>query len=199
MEFKIFTDGGSFKNEKEDSGYDGAAAFVIFEDNDMIAENGFFLKGKTNNFSEMFAIGKAINTLRKYIEDFVVDKSNITVTVITDSQLCQKSLTEWIFGWLANAKNGVLYNSKKEPVANQDLILVTRNEMNILEDIIQKKIIIQHINSHKALKDLPKNCKKYNKKNGTNLSLEEYKFYHECNDKCDKLVNDAYKYKSTNI
>ncbi len=33
MEFKIFTDGGSFKNIQEESGYDGASAFIIFEDN----------------------------------------------------------------------------------------------------------------------------------------------------------------------
>lgn len=198
MEFRIFTDGGSFKNTNEKSGFDGSAAFIVYENDDLIAEESFFLKGKTNNFSEMFAIGKSISVLRKYIEEFVVDKSNITVTIITDSQLCQKSLTEWIFGWLANAKDGVLYNSKKERVANQELIMTTRHEMNLLEDIIQRKVFIQHINSHKSLKDLSKNREKYNKKNGTNLSLEEYKFYHDCNEKCDKLVNEAYKYNFTN-
>ena len=192
MDFKIFTDGGSFKNEKEETGYDGAAAFIIWEDDNKIAEEGIFLKGKTNNFSEMFAIGKSITVLREYIEKHVEDKTNITVTVVTDSQLCQKSLLEWIYGWKANAVNGVLYNSKKEPVANQNLILVTRNEMDKLESIIDRKVFIQHINSHKSLKDLPKNCAKFNKKNHTNLTIDEYKFYHDCNDRCDKLVNEAY-------
>lgn len=192
MEFKIFTDGGSFKNEHEESGYDGAAAFIIWEGEHKVAEDAIFLKGKTNNFSEMFAIGKAITVLTNYIKEFIEDKSNIKVVVITDSQLCQKSLLEWIYGWKANAVNGVLYNSKKEPVANQNLILVTRNEMDKLEELIQRKVFIQHINSHKSLKDLSKNCTKYNKKNGTNLSLEEYKFYHDCNDRCDKLVNEVY-------
>ena len=140
----------------------------------------------------MFAIGKSITVLREYIEKHVEDKTNITVTVITDSQLCQKSLLEWIYGWKANAVNGVLYNSKKEPVANQNLILVTRNEMDKLESIIDRKVFIQHINSHKSLKDLPKNCAKFNKKNHTNLTIDEYKFYHDCNDRCDKLVNEAY-------
>lgn len=192
MDFKIFTDGGSFKNEKEETGYDGAAAFIIWEDGNKIAEEGIFLKGKTNNFSEMFAIGKSITVLREYIEKHVENKTNITVTVVTDSQLCQKSLLEWIYGWKANAVNGVLYNSKKEPVANQNLILVTRNEMDKLESIIDRKVFIQHINSHKSLKDLPKNCAKFNKKNHTNLTIDEYKFYHDCNDRCDKLVNEAY-------
>ncbi len=65
--------------------------------------------------------------------------------------------------------------------------------MDILEKMIQRKVFIQHINSHKSLKDLPKNRDKFNKKNGTSLTLEEYKFYHDCNDRCDKLVNEAYK------
>lgn len=192
MEYKIFTDGGSFKNSNEKSGYDGASAFIILEDGKKIAEDAIFLKGKTNNFSEMFAIGKSIKVLREYIEEHVEERINITVTVITDSQLCQKSLLEWIHGWKANAVNGVLYNSKKEPVANQELILTTRHEMDKLEEVIDRKVFIHHINSHKSLKDLPKNCNKFNKKNGTNLSLEEYRFYHECNDRCDKLVNEVY-------
>lgn len=192
MEYKIFTDGGSFKNINEKSGYDGASAFIILEDGKKIAEDAIFLKGKTNNFSEMFAIGKSIKVLREYIEEQIEERNNITVTVITDSQLCQKSLLEWIYGWKANAVNGILYNSKKEPVANQELILTTRNEMDKLEEVIDRKVFIHHINSHKALKDIPKNCNKFNKKNGTNLTLEEYRFYHECNDRCDKLVNEVY-------
>ena len=88
MDFKIFTDGGSFKNEKEETGYDGAAAFIIWEDGNKIAEEGIFLKGKTNNFSEMFAIGKSITVLREYIEKHVEDKTNITVAGSNPNSFC---------------------------------------------------------------------------------------------------------------
>lgn len=190
MDIKIFTDGGAFANKYEATGFDSVASYNIWIDGKEVVCSAEFLKGKTNNFAEMYAIYKSL----KIVSEYLSKKKNNTATIklITDSELCKKSLTEWINGWLKNANIGVLYNSKKEPVANQQLILMATIYLERLKLICSDQVYIQHINSHNSKSDIAKDCKKFNEKNNESLSLKEYEFYFMCNAKCDKMVKCKY-------
>lgn len=192
MNIKIFTDGGAFANKYEKSGFDSVASYNIWIDGKEVVCSAEILKGKTNNFAEMYAIYKSLKIVSDYISKKKNRQENVVVKLITDSELCKKSLTEWIDGWLKNANVGVLYNSKKEPVANQQLILMATIYLERLKTICCDQVYIQHIHSHNSKSDLAKDCKKFNQKNNENLSVKEYEFYFMCNAKCDKLVK--YKY-----
>lgn len=191
MEIRIFTDGGAFRNTREPSGFDSVAAYNIWIDSKEVVCSAEFLRGKTNNFAEMYSIYKSL----KLVYEFLIKHKHTTpnIKIITDSELCKKSLTEWLEGWLNNASMGVLYNSKKEPVANQQLILMTTIYLERLKTICQNQVYVQHINSHNTKASIVKDCAKFNNKNKENLSVEEYEFYFMCNAKCDKMVKDKYE------
>lgn len=193
MDIRIFTDGGAFRNPKTESGFDSVAAYNIWIDNEEVVCTADFLKGKTNNFAEMYSIYKSLKIVYEYLSKHVNDIEDVNIKVITDSELCKKSLTEWMNGWLQNESLGVLYNSKKEPVANQQLILMATIYLERLKVMCNDQLYVQHINSHNSKSTLNKDCAKFNKKNNENLTIDEYAFYFVCNDKCDKLVKQIYE------
>lgn len=108
---KIYTDGATSKN-----GYAGAKggwAWIIIGDDNKIVQSG---KGSaaevTNNQCELMALIEACNfaaAINPTVENF---------EVFSDSAYCINCYEQkWYKKWLANG----WINSKKEPVANQDL------------------------------------------------------------------------------
>lgn len=192
MEVLIFTDGGAFINRSEKSGYDSVAAYDIWINGKEVVCSAEFLRGKTNNFAEMYAIYKSLKIVSDYLAKKKHRDDNMTIKLVTDSELCKKSLTDWINGWLNNAHIGVLYNSKKEPVANQHLILMATIYLERLNHICNNQVYIQHINSHNSKNNLVKDCNKFNSKNNESLTVNDYEFYFMCNAKCDRMVKDKY-------
>ena len=93
----------------------------------------------TNNRAELWAIYQAI---LRVIKNFTFD----LITIYTDSEYCQKSLTIWITKWRQNKWK----NAKKQPVENQDIIKKIDKYMHRYGN----KIRIQWIRAHTGKQDI---------------------------------------------
>lgn len=185
--FIIGTDGGAYR--QDDGSFDSVAAMRIYGENErLMYKEAVLLKGKTNNYAEMFAIVRGLKAIDSYI---TVNKiKNPEVILITDSELSWKSLTQWIEGWLTNTTNELLKNSEGKPVANQELI--KNAYIYYLRLQMKSKIKICHINSHCSINNLEKDLKKFNKKNKMKLKIEDYEILYVINDECDKMIEECY-------
>lgn len=108
--FTLYTD-GSCKN----NGYDnsvGANAWALYEDEKLITFQALASFDTTNNREEMKAIINGINYLLNNFSD------PFFCTIVTDSSYCERCYKE---KWYENWQKNNWQNSKKEPVANQDL------------------------------------------------------------------------------
>ena len=185
--FIIGTDGGAYK--QKDGTFDSVAALRIYGNERLMYKEAILLKGKTNNYAEIYAIMRGLKAIDSYI---TVNKlKGSEVILITDSELCWKSLTEWIESWLRNTSDHILKNSENKPVINQEIIKMAYIYYLRLES--KCKIKLCHINSHCSLNDLDKNLKKFNKKNKTKFTIDEYETLYVINDECDKMIEECYK------
>ena len=98
----IFTDGACSFNP----GPGGWAARLLYGDG-RVEELGGFASNTTNNRMELQAA----------IEGLKVAPSNVSITLVTDSEYLRKGITEWIHGW----KRRGWRTAAKKPVLNQDL------------------------------------------------------------------------------
>ena len=112
------------------------------------------------------------------------------LVIVTDSDLCHKSLTVWMKGWLKKAKNEKLINSSGEEVKNQELIKSTY--INILTLMLEIPVLVCHINSHQSKKQIPKMYEKMNVKI-PEMTYDEFEMIFKANDMCDTLAKDALK------
>lgn len=184
--FIIGTDGGAYK--QNDGTFDSVAAMRIYGDERLMYKEAILLKGRTNNYAEIYAIMRGLKAIDSYIR---VNKiKNAEVILITDSELCWKSLTQWIDGWLQNASDALLKNSEGKAVVNQEIIKMAYIYYLRLES--KCKIKLCHINSHCSINNLDKDLKKFNKKNKMKLNIEEYELLYAINDECDKMVAECY-------
>lgn len=185
--FIIGTDGGAYK--QKDGTFDSVAALRIYGNERLMYKEAILLKGKTNNYAEIYAIMRGLKAIDSYI---TVNKlKGSEVILITDSELCWKSLTEWIENWLRNTSDHILKNSENKPVINQEIIKMAYIYYLRLES--KCKIKLCHINSHCSINDLDKNLKKFNKKNKTKFTIDEYEMLYVINDECDKMIEECYK------
>ena len=182
MRYIISTDGSSIsaKNEK---GFDAAAAYVIFKDGKIIHKESVLLKNHTNNYAEMYAIYKGTKYL---VENEVGIYDADEVLIVTDSQLCQKSLTEWMKSWLKKTDNEVLKSTTGE-VKNQELIKSAYINILMLELILP--VSVCHINSHKPESEIPKMYEKFSRE-FPDILIDEFRMIYEGNQICDKLAYD---------
>jgi ribonuclease HI len=118
----IFTDGACSGNP----GVGGWAALLLSGDQEQALSGG--KKQTTNNQMELTAVCEALEAL----------KQPSRITLYTDSQYVKKGITEWIHGWI---KKGWV-NSKREPVANQDLW------QRLLEARKQHEVEFQWVRGH---------------------------------------------------
>jgi ribonuclease HI len=109
-ELRVFTDGGCSGNPGP-----GGWAFVIVDEDAVIAEKWGAEKDTTNNRMELMAAIAALEAIRDMTASGHAAPDRITV--YTDSQYVQKGMTEWIHGW----KQKRWQTSGKEAVKNQDL------------------------------------------------------------------------------
>ena len=185
--FIIGTDGGAYK--QKDGTFDSVAALRIYGNERLMYKEAILLKGKTNNYAEIYAIMRGLKAIDSYIS--VNKLKGSEVILITDSELCWKSLTEWIESWLRNTSDHILKNSENKPVINQEIIKMAYIYYLRLES--KCKIKLCHINSHCSINDLDKNLKKFNKKNKTKFTIDEYELLYSINDECDKMIEECYK------
>lgn len=181
----LVTDGSAVPGFK--SAFDSASAFVIIKDYDFNYYSSTLLTDHTNNYAEMHAIYSGTKYIIENMEDIdTYDK----LVIVTDSDLCHKSLTVWMKGWLKKAKNEKLINSSGEEVKNQELIKSTY--INILTLMLEIPVLVCHINSHQSKKQIPKMYEKMNVKI-PEMTYDEFEMIFKANDMCDTLAKDALK------
>ena len=107
--YEIYCDGAVSGNGKDNA--PGGWAYVILKDGRLISQNSGGEVGTTNQRMELTAMLKACEELEA-MDGFA------TVKVYSDSAYCIRCFKEnWWKNWRVNGWR----NSKKEPVANQDL------------------------------------------------------------------------------
>lgn len=130
MEYCIYTDGSALGKTPF---YYGGWSVVIFkgkatEENfiDILSGNGYPM---TNNQAELIALLKAI----QFCKELYKKDSNNTFTIYSDSQYSIRCITEWCHSWKKN--NWI--NSKKQEVANKDLIKQIMEELYFTSTFIK--------------------------------------------------------------
>ena len=179
----IMTDGSAVAGKN--SAYDAAASYVIIKDNKPIQQETIVLPDHTNNYAEMYAIYKGTKWCIENIKD--LNKYD-QILIITDSDLCHKSLTIWMKGWLKKASDEKLYGSTGTEVKNQELIKSAY--INTLLLSLQIKVFVCHINSHKSESEIPKMYEKMNKQ-FEDLTYDEFVMIYDGNNYCDKSAREA--------
>lgn len=182
MRIIITTDGSSIA-VNNDKGFDAAAAYVIYYGDKMIHKESILLRNHTNNYAEMYAIYKGTKYL---VENEVVIHDVDEILIITDSQLCQKSLTEWMRGWLKRTDNEILKSTTGE-VKNQELIKSAYINILMLELILP--VSVCHINSHKPESEIPKMYEKFSRE-FPDILIDEFRMIYNANQICDQMAYD---------
>ena len=191
MKYIIATDGGAFK--RDDSGFDSVSAFRMYENGKLVFQEALLLENKTNNYAEIYAIFRGLKAISTYIRRAGIQKAE--VMLITDSELCFKSLTVWMRDWLDKSDGITLMNSSKKPVINQEVVKMAYINMLELQSVCKFKLC--HINSHESVDNIDKLKKKFNKVNKLKISDEEFELIFIANDECDRMVKETYnKYKN---
>jgi ribonuclease HI len=191
MKYIIATDGGAFK--RDDSGFDSVSAFRMYENGKLVFQEALLLENKTNNYAEIYAIFRGLKAISTYIRRAGIQKAE--VMLITDSELCFKSLTVWMRDWLDKSDGITLMNSSKKPVINQEVVKMAYINMLELQSVCKFKMC--HINSHESVDNIDKLKKKFTKVNKLKISDEEFELIFIANDECDRMVKETYnKYKN---
>jgi ribonuclease HI len=180
----ICTDGSAI-SARNTTGFDSAGAYVIIKDFQPVQQEVTVLKDHTNNYAEMYAIYKGTKWCLENIRDL---SKYDQLLIVTDSQLCQQSLSTWMKGWLKKATNETLINSTGEKVKNQELIKSTY--INILLLMQQINVFICHVNSHQPQSKIPQMYEKLNK-DFPDMSYDEFVLIYDGNNYCDETARKA--------
>lgn len=179
----IATDGSAVTGQR--SAFDSASSYLILKDGETLKHETTVLRDHTNNYAEMYAIYKGT----KYCIEHIPNLNEYEeIVIITDSELCQKSLTLWMRGWLKKAQNELLVNSTGVAVKNQELIKSTY--INILSLMLQIDVHICHINSHEPESKIPQMYEKADKII-KELSYDEFLLMYKANQACDIAAREA--------
>lgn len=142
---ELFTDGSSIINDKVRA---SASAYAVYIKDQLIKDGTEFYNNGTNNLAESSAILEGLNRVNKMIKK--VDKKYIhlpvEIHVYADSLITVETCREWIYKWIERSRNGILYNSSGDEVANQDVFKQIYKKYLINDMYILKFF---HVNSHK--------------------------------------------------
>lgn len=136
-------------------------------------------RASTNNNSEIAAINIAVDIALKFN-----NPTNI-ITIFSDSKICVKGLTEWIYGWNKNIINNLMVSSSNKPVANQLQILTVISKItynNLALNILHQK---GHVYSKAQLENAKKVFATSNGIDEYNISDEFIKYISSMNDEVD--------------
>lgn len=147
------------------------------------------LRNSTNNQSEITAILMAVNQALKYRDMYE------TINIFSDSKISVYGLRTWIFNWINNINNGVMYSSSGTPVANQQIF------MHIINTIVYNglQVRIYHQKGHVTTTALiPKAKSVFMQSNNIMISDKEVKYISIANDIIDgesrRSLNDINLY-----
>jgi len=132
----VFTDGSCMK--KKDGIKCGYGVYFPNGEFDNISKK--FTDNPTNQRAELYAILKALKTIKKNLQDIIYN-----IIIYTDSKYSIQSLTQWIIEW---KKNNWKTSSGKD-VMNQDII----KKIDKITEKYGGKIDYIHVFSHTKKKD----------------------------------------------
>lgn len=130
----IYIDGASHPHTDKSGGF---GVVILEENNELIYAYSEYAKDTTNNREELKAMIHAL--------EYIIDHKNQEYTIYCDSIYTLKSLTEWMSNWTSNGWK----NSKKEPVANQDLMSILWNYWN--QYFCFPNVTFTHIRGHRGI------------------------------------------------
>ena len=93
---KIYTD-GAYKPSTNI----GAAAFLIYQDNQFLCESAKSYNDVDKNSSNCMELQAAINAFN-WLRSSKIDTNNVIIYVYTDSQIVQVTMSTWIHKWKEN-------------------------------------------------------------------------------------------------
>lgn len=141
------------------------------------------LYDSTNNNSEINAI------LLGTYEAIGLRNNYNRLILLSDSMICIKGLKEWINSWTCNIKNGIMYNSSNEPVANQHVII------RIIQTILDYNLHIElyHQKGHvtNTRKSLDNAKRVFYNSNTIELTDSEIQFISRYNNEIDIFTKDV--------
>ena len=178
----ICTDGSAVTGQQ--SAFDSAGAYVIYEDMKELTRGCKVLRDHTNNYAEIYSIYAATKWCTENIKGL---EEYDCILIVSDSDLTVKSLTQWMVGWLKKAEDELLINSTGVPVKNQELLKSAFINILILQ--LKVTVYICHMNSHKSKDKLPEMYKKFVKK--FEISFDEFKMIYEGNNICDVSARES--------
>ena len=125
MKVKAYTDGACSGNP----GPGGWGVYLVAENNrgEIVKEETLYGKNKdtTNQIMELTAVIQALENLKR---------TNVDITIFTDSRYVVNGITKWIFGWIKNnwstTSKNVLFYFRSNSV--QQMLLVC-SSFNIAE------------------------------------------------------------------
>lgn len=140
----------------------------------------------TNNMGELQAILNAV----RYGHYLLKFNKATHLNIISDSKISIFGLRDWIFNWINNTHNGIMYGSSG-PVQNQRLILQIVYEIITNNDFIR----FYHIRGHQKSKPNVV-IESFSKENGfkiTDIDPRLPNYLIQCNDRVDMFSRDMLK------
>lgn len=196
-EFWIFVDGGA--KPLPDKTFHGSYGYIITEaaiegELTEIKRGGNYFRQTTAPRMELMSVAHALTYINSYIgNDDEINGGEIYI--VADSKNTVMTLTKWIFNWIKNMKDNILYRKDKTkklaPVLNQDVVVTAFN----LAGALSKRFTIKflHINSHIKPDEMEETYMKFQDFNNMAIGKRDFSLLVKMNEEVDKLVNEIHE------
>lgn len=183
----IFCDASIIKLQNETIGCPGS--IVINPSTDIVDGSIQFLRQSSNNNAEITAILMALHQALKFKNNFPI------INIFSDSKISVYGLREWMFNWARSIKDGVMYSSSGEPVANQQIFL------HIVKFVVSTNLNVNlyHQKGHVSNRNLLPAKQVFLQSNGIIINDEEAQYISKYNDKIDVLTKQELQKLDTNV
>ena len=192
----VFTDAS--KITYEGVVYTASCVSIYYWNDNLVTENTYLLKNSTNNIGELYGVFKGITDAHKYIKS--MPEWFNSINLFSDSSFCITGLTSWMHSWIQNRDDfGFLYNSNKQPVANQRIFSAIVSEILSIDESIPVRLFKNrgHVDSPNKLQNARTYFENANdlyfKNQSCDMSL--IKYISDKNDHADRqsryVLNDA--------
>lgn len=189
----IFCDGSITQYKTETIGCPGCVVVKLREDKSEVIIDTYLdiIRDCTNNITENRSLLSAI-----YKAIYYQSLGYKNINIFGDSQLCIKTVTEWIFSWLQNFYQGHMYNSSGEIVRNEEYV------KELIATIINNNLYVNFYHQKGHVKNTFDSQKKalecFKKSNGLKIVdpflIERISYYNDYIDIITKQYLDSFIY-----
>lgn len=168
---QIFTDGGSFENNKL-----AVSVGIICINGKSVLTFKKVSKNKDSNYSEIFALKKALSRLYGIMAQSNMYDNNYIIEIYTDSLISINIIRSQLYGCNVN------YTYK----------YLVSEIIELIEKLNKRRVLFYHIKSHMSKKMIKKNYKEFCTENLCDIPFNKFIFIYQQNKKCDKIVKYVY-------